>query len=388
MQSGNSLLSVIVPVYNTEKYVYECILSIINQEYQNLDIILVDDGSTDNSGRICDSFVNDKRVRVFHRENEGLMKARFFGVKQAKGKYITFVDSDDWIDRYMYTKLMKPVNLTDVDISTCGIIRVYKKKYVYNKPLFSEGYYEKSQLDNIRMKMIWDSKYECNGIDQSLCCKIIKREFLLTSMQQAAGIDIYYNEDTIIAFPILKDIHSLYICSECLYYHRQKEENLPSYLADNNYFEKMFDFYTYIIDAMGESYRAAVEQYFLYSLSQRKRLYSTLVKRNTCYYPIDLFEKKTKFILYGAGNMGKEFINQYKKIQLGCLVAWVDSSKMGQVIEDIEIIGFDDAKNLEYEYIVLAVYAESVAKEITNILIEKGIRKEKIIWKQAQILEY
>ena len=90
------LLSVVVPVYNVEKYLDRCIKSIINQTYKNLEIILVDDGSVDTSGKICDKYAfKDKRINVIHKENEGLSEARNTGVKLSKGNYITFVDSDD-----------------------------------------------------------------------------------------------------------------------------------------------------------------------------------------------------------------------------------------------------------------------------------------------------
>ena len=92
------LLSIIVPIYNVEQYVDKCIQSILNQTYQNLEIILVDDGATDRSGSIADSYAaKDKRVKVFHKENGGLSDARNYGLDHVTGDYILFVDSDDFI---------------------------------------------------------------------------------------------------------------------------------------------------------------------------------------------------------------------------------------------------------------------------------------------------
>ena len=100
------LISIIVPVYNVEKYVEKCINSIINQTYKNLQIILVDDGSKDNSGKICDEFkLKDNRIEVIHKNNGGLSDARNAGLKLAKGDYIGFVDSDDYIEADMYETL-------------------------------------------------------------------------------------------------------------------------------------------------------------------------------------------------------------------------------------------------------------------------------------------
>ena len=98
-----NIVTVIVPVYNVENYLQQCIDSIIGQSYKYLEIILVDDGSTDGSGKICDEYANqDNRIKVIHKQNGGLVSARKAGLKEATGKYIAFVDSDDWIDTDMY----------------------------------------------------------------------------------------------------------------------------------------------------------------------------------------------------------------------------------------------------------------------------------------------
>ena len=99
-------ISVVVPVYNVEKYLEKCVNSIVNQTYKNLEIILVDDGATDNSGKLCDELAKiDNRIKVYHKENGGLSDARNYGVERATGDYIGFVDSDDYIDAEMYEKL-------------------------------------------------------------------------------------------------------------------------------------------------------------------------------------------------------------------------------------------------------------------------------------------
>ena len=102
------LISVIIPIYNIEKYVERCIKSIINQTYSNLEIILVDDGSSDSSPEICDKFANiDSRIIVIHKKNGGLSDARNNGLKIAKGNYISFIDGDDYIKPFMYEVLIK-----------------------------------------------------------------------------------------------------------------------------------------------------------------------------------------------------------------------------------------------------------------------------------------
>ena len=120
-----SLISVIVPVYNVEKYLNKCIDSIVNQSYDNLEIILVDDGSTDNSGTICDIYAkNDSRIKVIHQECSGVAVSRNVGLDNSTGEYISFVDSDDYIDSKMIEKLYQALIKENADVSMCNFSNV------------------------------------------------------------------------------------------------------------------------------------------------------------------------------------------------------------------------------------------------------------------------
>ncbi len=126
------MISVIIPVYNTEKYLPRCIESVLAQTYRDLDIILVDDGSSDNSGKICDEYAEkDGRVHVFHKENGGVSSARNLGLEKAREKsseYIGFIDADDWIEPEMYEKLLNVLIETNSDIAVCCEIREHTDK--------------------------------------------------------------------------------------------------------------------------------------------------------------------------------------------------------------------------------------------------------------------
>ena len=118
------LISVIVPIYNTEKYLKKCLDSIINQTYKNLQIILIDDGSGDNSGEICDEYATkDSRIQVIHKQNAGVTAARNDGLDMATGDYIGFVDSDDWIEPNMYEEMMANLIKTGADFVHTGFIK-------------------------------------------------------------------------------------------------------------------------------------------------------------------------------------------------------------------------------------------------------------------------
>lgn len=160
----DEVLSIVVPVYNVKKYVQHCIESLINQTYTNLEIILVDDGSTDGSGILCDELAEkDKRIQVIHKPNGGLSDARNTGIDIASGKYIGFVDSDDWVSPDMYEKMLESMIKENADIVVCGWIEEFRdisrKKCPYPKSL------DKNQamielLNNITIAdHAWDKLY-------------------------------------------------------------------------------------------------------------------------------------------------------------------------------------------------------------------------------------
>jgi len=121
------LITVIVPCYNVEKYVDKCISSIVGQTYSNLEILLIDDGSTDQTGILCDAWQEkDKRIRVIHQQNEGLSYARKTGIENTTAEYVAFVDSDDWIDPNMFASMIQALISSNSDIAQCGYRKMYE----------------------------------------------------------------------------------------------------------------------------------------------------------------------------------------------------------------------------------------------------------------------
>jgi len=167
----NSLVSIIVPVYNSEKYLNKCIKSILIQTYKNIELILINDGSIDNSGYLCDAYTNiDHRVKVMHVENSGVSSARNKGIEAATGKFIQFVDSDDYIDQNMIQILVNEIN-KNVDIVICGYKRLYKDNNgtiaVNNSSLYNEVAITKKRFlhgignlfVNLYINYLWNKLY-------------------------------------------------------------------------------------------------------------------------------------------------------------------------------------------------------------------------------------
>ena len=157
-------LSVVVPVYKVEAYLEKCVSSLLNQVFHDFEVILVDDGSPDNCGAICDELAkNDYRIRVIHKNNGGLSDARNVGIEAAKGDYIGFVDSDDWIAPEMYEKLLQVAGESKADIAVCGVYRVKDGKTSVLHS-FEKGYIFEHDEAMRRILSNQIKSYACNKI--------------------------------------------------------------------------------------------------------------------------------------------------------------------------------------------------------------------------------
>ena len=209
-------VSVIVPVYNVEKYIVECVESIRNQTYENLEIILVDDGSPDRCPEICDNYAAiDKRIKVIHKINGGLSSARNVGIKQASGEYITFVDSDDILHNFMIECMMSIIRIKNADMAVCLMTRDLRKSSMI--------------IDTSKIKIeIFSGKEACEKMYESsfaslitACGKIYKKGFLMGYGSQKGK----YMKMTLHLIDFSYNVIRLYIYNlPCIYI--EAEENL------------------------------------------------------------------------------------------------------------------------------------------------------------------
>lgn len=155
------MISIIVPVYKVEPYLRQCVDSILNQTYRNIEVLLIDDGSPDKCGEICDEYARkDNRVRVFHTENQGLSAARNIGISEAKGKYIGFVDSDDWIEPDMYEVLLKRMQETGADISECAVRTGFNVLNAQQQTVFKNQEILVALIDQRIANCVWNKLYQ------------------------------------------------------------------------------------------------------------------------------------------------------------------------------------------------------------------------------------
>ena len=213
------LISIIVPVYNVENYLKRCIESILNQTFWDFELILVNDGSTDKSGNICDEYsMIDNRVKIIHKENGGLSSARNTGIKLAKGKYIGFVDSDDYINNMMYEILYKFIEMNDADIAICNY-----KKVSDDSILNKEVNWSKIGVEKFSNIEALEQIYEMNGPQfVTAWNKLYKKELFINCKYPEGKI----NEDEFIAHKLLYNSDLIIYVNEKLYYYYLRENSI------------------------------------------------------------------------------------------------------------------------------------------------------------------
>ena len=216
------LISIIIPVYNCEEYLNECIDSLLCQSYPNIEILLVNDGSKDGSPEICDTYGNlHPNIHVYHQNNQGAAAARKTGLKQASGEYFLFVDADDWVEPDFVKNLVLPALNSGADIvSGCLTYSTPEGKSVWKQHLPC-GFYDRNQLEQTIFPTILSvAPYYTAGISPNMCGKLFKREIALNNI---ATLDtgLLLGEDGYFTYACLLDCNGLYVISEAEYIYRQ-----------------------------------------------------------------------------------------------------------------------------------------------------------------------
>ena len=221
------MISVIIPVYNVENYLNKCIDSVLRQTYTQYEVILVDDGSTDRSGEICDSFSSNESVKVIHQSNQGVSKARNEGLSSASGDYVLFVDADDWLAPEMLMRLISEIG--DSDLAMC-----YNYVVIENE----NGEYEYKDIwnhDRQAPYKVQNVYYEILDKSATLWNKLIRRNII---GDQRFHTGMTYGEDSVFLAECLDTAKSAVVVPECLYYYNsERRGNVVSASIDSRSLE-------------------------------------------------------------------------------------------------------------------------------------------------------
>lgn len=378
MDKDKILLSVIVPVYNVVMYLRECIESILTQTYYNLELILVDDGSTDESGIICDEYARkDNRVCVIHKANGGLVSARKIGIEKANGIYVTYVDGDDWIEQSLYESVFYSIKEAYPDVILYGMKEDYPDKTVEVWNKIPCGFYGKSAIETkIYSNILNNGNFFEFGILPNIVLKVVKKELLFKAQNKVWDcIDI--GEDVVCTTSLMFSAESVVILPLTGYHYRKRNDSMMGGKTEIIRLKALFQ--NLYEEFLKQSHVICnIKQLWCYML------FVLLLKHCEEFFKLDTqkgsFTKliNKKVALYGAGGFGQEFYKKVKESNIMDIVIWVD-----QRYEVYEKYGFlvnpvNDLLKEEFDVVFIAVLNTQTCEIIKQSLISLGINENKI----------
>lgn len=315
-------VSVIVPVYNVRRYLGQCVDSLLAQTLQEIEIILVDDGSTDGSGKLCDSYAGaDARIRVIHKENGGLASARNAGLRAARGRYLGFVDGDDWVSPRMFETLYQNAREFCAQISGCHFQEVENPGQVRACEVERREIHGTSEMLQL---------FFLRKISESVCDKIFASELWKDRVFAEGEI----NEDTVVVFGLLAQSERTVMSSLELYYYRTR----PGSITKSGYSEKFR-----IVDAHLAWIQKELKDRFPELLPYMRHFFSvhyyclllSVLKNDTRnayredyrHYETRFFKLFPEFMKWGTGKQKDRILALVLRCHCGFLIRWLERGK-------------------------------------------------------------
>ena len=338
----NPLVSIIVPVYNSEKYLEKCLDSIIKQSYYNIEVIIIDDGSNDNSPHICDKYAEkDNRISVYHTRNQGSVMARKKGVELSKGEFLQFVDSDDWLSSDMTKNLVENSVKYQSELVICSFYLVESQIRISDN-YYKEGFYDKNRIDSIiRPSMLYNGKYYNQGVYSCLWSKLFRKNKFINYIMSIPN-EISLGDDTACLFPYMCNINSLFILNKPLYFYR-----INDYSMTNSYNCRQLESTFVLIDYL--KYKFKNNQFN--------------IKRQFNYYILFILEMNIKnTIRYG---FSRGFYMEWKKIK-----KYINKYDIKEILNNTDL---KDTSKVNWYYFRI------VSSHFFNFFMTYAIIKNKII---------
>lgn len=387
---GKEEVSVIVPVYNVEQYVEMCISSIMKQTYSKLQIILVDDGSRDRCPQICDRYKEkDLRITVIHRENQGLVRARKTGLSYASGKYVCYVDGDDWIEPDMIERLVKEMEEAAADVVVSGHFIDMEDGSRKADNSLNAGIYNR---EDILPTMLYTGVFYEFGIHQFVWAKLFRRD-ILQKIQMQVDDRIRCGEDVALVYPYFLHIKTICCSSYTGYHYIQRADSMT-----NRYAPDELDQNWILIQYLHKVFKEAEDYQCLYIQLNQYAKNLLLTRCISCFdspqedrilMPYGWIPVNARVILYGAGKLGNS-ISHYLGKRSVSIVDWVDRDFGRYQKNGMEVHAPERVKHIKdagYDCIIIAVSNRNVAAAIEGELKNMGVKKEKIRWLASNFIK-
>lgn len=371
-------ISVVVAVYNSKNYIEQCMDSICSQTFKELEIIVVDDGSDDGTGEICDEMAKrDGRITVIHTEHKGVLNARRTGYEKSTGKCVSIVDGDDYLEPDMIEKLYKGLVSHNAEICICGRIEESETISKEVRQGFDAGFYDKEAIEKtIIPGMISNGEFFSWGIFPSLWDKLIKRELLEESISRYTEMFPIGN-DAVVAYPALLKTESMEILDDCLYHYRQNSSSMVHKVeADaktREGYRKLYRAldYSFSNSQYEQTLRRQWTEYLLFLMIPRaSELYHGMAECDE-FFPFESVKKGSSVIIYGMGLYGKRLYRFLKDTGYCTVAAAVDRDYEKLSCEDMPVEPPESIREKNFDAVLLTLSYANARKAVTEYL--KGI---------------
>lgn len=383
MTGESTKVDIIIPVYNKEKYIRNCIDSILNQTHKNFNLILVDDGSTDNSGEICKKYQEmDERVRYVHQPNGGQTSARRHGLEYAEAEFVLFMDADDWIDDNYLEILIRNLCEHDFkcDLITSGMIAEGSDDFAIYLDGVEEGIYIGKQIDSIRECFLFDEVSQRPSILHSMSGKIFKKDkinMILKEMNET----ITYGEDGISVFAYLLKTEYVVVSNYVGYHYIQYQNSTFRLFTGNDVWQLMLlkDEYVSLATKVGiyEKIKCGLAKHIYRNYLEAVGRSMGLKYGTYFIIPKFLYQNEAKVVIYGAGVKGKQFKRQISEVDNVKCVGWVDK-KYEKIPSKYGVDSIERLLEWEYDYVLIAIENREIVHSVVENLMCMGIPYKKI----------
>ena len=383
------MVSVIVPVYNISGYLERCLQSILSQTYVDLEIILVDDGSEDSSGQICDQYAEiDNRIRVIHKKNGGLVSARKAGVSAASGDYVVWVDGDDWIEPDWIGGLVKVQENSGADLVAANLYFDIGEdsRIIHNG--FDPGIYETREILH---GLLYSGVFYEYGINPHMVTKIWKRE-RLSEIQGQVDERIMAGEDAAVTYPYILGTDSIFVTDLCGYHYVQHPGAMTKTVTkDEDFREKLLLMYLencFRHFGVESLFRNQLRQYGKYLAILRQIEIFDCGNKDTFLQPFGEIAKDSRVVIYGAGGVGQSVYRYLQTLDGMSVVGWADRNyklyrEFGFSVDSPEFLMSMEGL---FDFVIIANINRNTALNITGYLVRMGIDRGKICWFSEKFL--
>lgn len=375
------LISIVVPIYNLAPYLFQCIHSITNQTYKNLEIILVDDGSTDNALEICEFFrKSDSRIKIITQKNSGLVSARKSGVRMASGDYIFYIDGDDWIDTDCIDQYLKYIHEYDVDLVIGNYKRELLGKFKTIKNHITPGKYTQAEIEkHLIQKIIWDEQITNHGIKTYSWGKLFKAN-LVKKFQETVPNEIMVGEDAALLYPIIFNSKSIYITNINAYNYRQRSNSILKSINFNtdNEIKKIAIAFQYLASALPEDTKKQLQKYFQSICIIRA---GGFIGNNDIYKNLLIFgsiKEKSIISIYNSGSFGQHTYRQIQNNTDYKIKDWFDIDHHENNLTKMSIKPPEFINTCDFDYLLIPSFNQETINEFLSITKKYNLDLEKI----------